>query len=185
MQNNRKGCLRAGCLASLFIPLVIVGALCMFFRSSRKLPEHFVLKVPIGGAISETRRDNGLPPFLGSKEPLSLQDLLFLFDHAASDSRVAEVLLDIDGLRTGAAKNAELRDALERLRARGKKVTAFLRSPEDADYLLATACDSVFLEKGGFLLLDGLKAEMLFYTGTLEKIGVSFQAAQWKKYKSA
>ncbi len=184
MQNNKKGCLHRGCLVSLLIVIGSVAAFCLLFRSTRSLPDRFVLKVHIGGALDETRRDSGLPRFLASKEPLSLQDLLFLFDHAASDRRVERVLLDIDGLKTSAAKNAELRDAIEKLRARGKKVTAFLRSPEDGDYLLASACDSLVIQKGGFLLLDGLKAEMLFFSGTLGKIGVGFQAAQWKKYKS-
>jgi protease IV len=184
MQNNKKGCLRAGCLASFLVPIVIVAGLFMFFKSSRTLPDRFVLKVPIGGTLEEIRKESGLPPFLARQEPLSLQDLLFIFDHAASDSRVREVLLDIDGLRTSAGKNEELRDALGKLRASGKKVTAFLRSPEDSDYLLASACDSLVIEKGGFLMLDGFKAEMLFYAGTLGKIGVGFQAAQWKKYKS-
>jgi protease IV len=184
MQNNGKGCLRAGCLASFLIPLVIAAGLFLFLRSSHNLPDRFVLKVPIGGSLDEIRNQSALPPFLARQEPLSLQDLLFILDHAASDSRVREVLLDIDGLKTSPAKNAELRDALEKLRASHKKVTAFLRSPEDGDYLLASACDSLVIEKGGFLLLDGFKAEMLFYAGSLGKIGVGFQAAQWKKYKS-
>jgi protease-4 len=185
MQYNGKGCLRWGCLTAFVLPCVLVALLFAAARLSHRLPERFVLKVPIGGSIEEARSQGSLPPFLGAKEPLAMQDLLFIFDHAASDSRIAGVLLDIDGLRTGAAKNAELRDAISMLRARGKKVTAFLRSPEDADYLLASACDSVVMSDGGFLLLDGLKAEMLFYAGALGKIGVGFQAAQWKKYKSA
>lgn len=184
MRKNGKGRPRAGCLATIVISMVLAVVLVLLVRTSQRLPDQFVLKVPLGGSIDEISRDTGLPPFLASRPPLSMQDLLFIFDHAASDNRVREVLLDVHGLRTGAAKNAELRDAVERLRARGKKVTAFLRSPEDGDYLLASACDRIVLEKGGFLLLDGLKAEMLFYAGTLGKIGVGFQAAQWKKYKS-
>lgn len=184
MQKKTNGCLRPGCLVSLFLSMLIIVASVLYFRFSQGLPDRFVLRVPLGGSIDEMRQESGLPPFLASREPLSMQDILFVLDHAAGDERVGEVLLDIDGLRTSAAKITELRDAVEKIRAGGKKVTAFLRSPEDSDYLLASACDSLVIEKGGFLLLDGLKAEMLFFTEALGKIGVSFQAAQWKKYKS-
>ena len=113
-----------------------------------------------------------------------MQEILFVLNNAAVDERVQEVLLDIGGLHATPAKIAELRTAIEKVRKAGKKVTAFLRSGEDSDYLLATSGDSIVLERGGYLLLDGLKAESLFYTTPLGKIGVQVQAAQWKQYKS-
>ncbi|TLU86041.1 MAG: signal peptide peptidase SppA [Chlorobium sp.] len=183
-QKKGKGCFRPGCIALVIIPLLLIAVLFICFRSSRSLPDRFALLVPLGGTIDEIRRESGLPPFIASREPLSLQDILFILDHASGDKRVSEVLLTIGELKTTPAKITELRQAIEKVRSRGKKVTAFLHSAGDSDYLLASACDSVVIERGGFLLLDGLKAETLFYAGTLGKIGVGFQAAQWKKYKS-
>jgi protease IV len=171
-------------MALLIIPIVVFAVLFIFIRSSRALPDRFALLVPLGGTIDEIRHESGLPPFISSREPLSLQDLLFILDHASTDKRVGEVLLTIGELKTTPAKISELRHAIDKVRAGGKKVTAFLHSAGDSDYLLATACDSIIIERGGFLLLDGLKAETLFYAGALGKIGVGFQAAQWKKYKS-
>ncbi|MEI6756821.1 MAG: signal peptide peptidase SppA [Chlorobium sp.] len=182
MPKKKWGCFRTGCLALLIIPVLLVG-LFWFLRPSHSLPDRFVLTVPLGGALNEIRENSSLP-FLPSREPLSLQELLFILDHATRDNRVEELLLDIGGLHTTPAKITQVREAIEKVRKGGKKVTAFLHSAEDSDYLLATACDSIILERGGFLLLDGLKAETLFYTTPLGKIGVEFQAAQWKKYKS-
>ncbi len=190
MSNNNDmpkkpwSCLRKGCLLLTVIPLLFFVGLFLAVRSSHSVPERFVLVLPLAGDISEIHNESAAIPFLSSRKPLSLQELLFILDHATRDERVREVLLDIGGLKTTPAKIAELRQAVEKVRRGGKRVTAFLRSAEDSDYLLATACDSIIVERGGYLLLDGLKAETLFYTTPLGKIGVTFQASQWKKYKS-
>ncbi|MCX6179054.1 MAG: signal peptide peptidase SppA [Chlorobiales bacterium] len=185
--NNPKkgwGCFRYGCLGAIVILVLLIGCVFWALRTPYSLPDRFVLTVPLSGSISEVRRESSGLPFFSSSASLSLQELLFILDNAATDGRVKEVLLDIGGVQASPAKIAEIRQAVEKVRRGGKKVTALLHSAEDNDYLLAAACDSIMLERGGFLLLDGLKAETLFYTTPLGKLGVEFQAAQWKKYKS-
>jgi protease-4 len=181
---KRRGCFRNGCLALVLLPVLFFAGLFWAYHSSHALADRFVLVVPLSGEIDEIRNESSSLPFFPSRESLSLQELLFVLNHAVTDERVREVLLDIRGLHSSPAKIAELREAVEKVRKGGKKVTAFLRSAEDADYLLATAGDTIIVERGGYLLLDGLKAEMLFYTTPLGKIGVNVQASQWKKYKS-
>jgi protease-4 len=181
---KKRGCFRNGCLVFFLLSLLFFAGIFWAYRSSRALPDRFVLVLPLSGGVDEIRDENASLPFLSSQESLSLQELLFVLDHAATDKRVREVLLDIRGVKSSPAKIAELREAVEKVRKGGKKVTAFLHSAEDSDYLLAVACDSIIVERGGFLLLDGLKAETLFYTTPLGKIGINVQAAQWKKYKS-
>jgi len=181
---KRRGCFRNGCLTLIIVSLLIAVGLFFAFRSSHSIPERFVLVLSFKGGVDEIRNESSSLPFMPSRGPLSLQEMLFVLDHAVADERVREVLLDIDGLQTSPAKVAELRSAIEKVRKGRKKVTAFLHSAEDSDYLLASACDSIIVERGGSLLLDGLKAESLFYTTPLGKIGVQVQAAQWKKYKS-
>ena len=181
---KRWGCLQKSCFGLIVILVFITGTMFWAFRSSHSVPDKFVLTVPLSGSISEIRHDSSALPFFTSRASLSLQELLFILDHATTDDRVKEVLLDIGGLQTSPAKIAEIRQAVEKVRKGGKKVTAFLHSAEDSDYLLATACDTIIIERGGNLLMDGLKAETLYYTTPLGKIGIAFQAAQWKKYKS-
>ncbi|MBV5303737.1 MAG: signal peptide peptidase SppA [Chlorobium sp.] len=180
----RQGCFRNGCLTLLIVPLLIAVGLFFAFRSSHSIPDRFVLVLPLNGGIDEIRNESSSLPFMPSRGPLSLQEILFVLDHAVDDERVRELLLDIDGVRSSPAKVAELRSAIEKVRKGGKRVTALLHSAEDSDYLLASACDSIIVERGGSLLLDGLRAESLYYTTPLGKIGVQVQAAQWKKYKS-
>ncbi|MBV5326334.1 MAG: signal peptide peptidase SppA [Chlorobium sp.] len=182
--NKKSGCWRIGCFSFVVVPILIAVSAFFYFRSSYVLPDKFVLSVPIQGNLDEVHSLSSSLPLLSSAEPLSFQDLLFLFDHAAGDKRIGSILLEIGGVHANPAKLTELRYSIEKMKASGKKVVAFLRSAEDSDYLLATACDSIVVEEGGFLMLDGLKAETLFYTKSLNKIGITFQASQWKTYKS-
>jgi len=180
-----RGCLQAGCLTVIIAPILIVTALFFVLRSSHKAPDRFVLVLPLSGTLNEINSESSALPFMPSSGDLSLQEALFVLDHATTDEHVGEVLLDIGDVQASPAKIAEMRSAVEKVRKRGKKVTAFLHdSTDDNDYLLASACSSIVMERGGYLLLDGLKAESFFYTTPLEKLGVQVQAAQWKSYKS-
>ena len=185
-KNREKGgCFRAGCLTAVVAVLLLAGLGWFAQQWGNRLPGRFVLRVPVSGAIDERSPDAASLPFGGERQPLSLEELLTLFDRAKSDRRVDSVLLEIDGLGAPVAKAQELERSIAELRKSGKKVTALLDTPEDKDYRLAAACDSVIVRKGSWMMLDGLKAEMFFFSDPLKKLGVSFQAAQWKKYKSA
>ncbi|MGB8247295.1 MAG: S49 family peptidase [Chlorobium sp.] len=180
-----KSCLQKGCLFSLVIPAILALLFFWISRSSHDLPDRFVLVVPVGGSLEERSAESVSLPFLMQGEDLSFQDLLFICNQAATDTRIKTVLLEIGNVHSSPAKITELRQAIARLRAGGRRVVAWLHSAEDSDYMLAAACDSVVVERGGYLLLDGLRAETLYYTTPLGRVGVAFQAAQWKKYKSA
>ncbi|NTV25052.1 MAG: signal peptide peptidase SppA [Chlorobiaceae bacterium] len=182
---KKRGCLRTGCLTVLALPIVLVVIAWAMNSWSHRLPGSFVLRLPVTGQIDERPADPVSVPFSSGKQPLSLQELLTVMERAGGDARVRSVLLDIDGVSAPPAKIEELRHAIEGLRRSGKRVTAFLHTPEDKDYLLAVACDTVIVQKGSWLLLDGLKAESFYFAEPLGKLGIGFQASQWKKYKSA
>jgi protease IV len=185
---NRKkgGCFRTGCLTVIIAVLLLAGLGVVAHLWGKRLPGRFVLRVPLSGQIDERPPDSASLPFGGTdRKALSLEELLTILDRARTDRRVDSVRLDIDGLAAPSAKIQELRSAIAALRKSGKKITAFLNTPEDKDYQLAVACDSIIVRKGSWMMLDGLKAELFFFTDPLKKLGISFQAAQWKKYKSA
>ncbi|MCW8797162.1 MAG: signal peptide peptidase SppA [Chlorobium sp.] len=185
MQKKKIGAGKIGCIVVVVVFLVMVIGIYRLFNDRKALPEDFVLKINLSGDIAETTGTGFELPFQSGSNELSLQDIMFLLERAGEDNRVRSVLLDIGGLQTASAKIQQLQLAIEQARKAGKTVNAFLRNAGDQDVWLASACDTITAERGNFLMLDGLKAELLFYTGTLEKIGVSFQAAQWSAWKSA
>lgn len=184
MANKKIGGWKVGCIVVVLLFLVLSIGVYRAFTAQKSLPGEFVLKIDVSGDIMEAPETGFSLPFEPQSQELSLQDIIFLLQRAADDKRVKSILLDINGVRTGSAKIQQIQRAIERTRESGKRVNAFLRNAGDQDVWLASACDGIIAERGNFLLLDGLKAELLFYTGTLEKLGVSFQAAQWTAWKS-
>lgn len=181
---KKRGCFRTGCFLFLLLPLLLLIGVSVRILLSRSLPDRFALVVPLTGTLEERHTKSEIFTYGNSRAPLSLQELLLMLDQAATDERVSDVVLDLGGFNASSAKMAELRDAITNLRKNGKKSIAFLRDGDDGQYLLATACDTIMVPRGGFLQLDGLRAELLFFSETLGNIGIDMQAAQWKEYKS-
>ena len=103
---------------------------------------------------------------------------------AAMDDRVRAVSLYCGGLQTGWAKAQELRWAIRDFKQSGKPVKAFLEAASMLDYYVATAADEIAIAPEAFLDVKGLRAEVSFYKGTLEKIGISAELERIGKYKS-
>lgn len=106
-------------------------------------------------------------------------------DKAAKDDDLTGVVLHIHGPEIGWAKLHEFREAVKRVRASGKTVTAWMESGSTKDYLLAAACDKIVLPESGMLMLLGLRAEVTFYKNLFDMIGVQPQMMQIGEYKAA
>src|SRR5207247_7026566 len=90
--------------------------------------------------------------------------------------RIEGLLVAIDGPGVGSARLQELRDAIVDFQKGGKWAVAYLEtagefSPGNRDYYLATACGSIWLAPPGDINLTGLRAEVSFVRGTLDKLG--------------
>jgi protease-4 len=146
-------------------------------ESKKKSVVRFTLK----GDYPEGASQAGL---FGDVRP-TLAKLIERLEDAAADKAVAAVWLRIEDTELGRGKISELRAAIARVRKAGKPVYAELTSAESGQYLLASACDEVFMPPSGMLLLPGVRAEMTFYKGLLDKLGLQFDALQMGKYKGA
>jgi protease-4 len=104
---------------------------------------------------------------------------------AKSDSAVKALYLQIDGINVGWGKLDELRRALVDFRKSGKKAHAYLESGESKAYLLALACDEVTMPPSGWLMLTGLRAEVSFYKGLFDKVGITADMMQMGEFKGA
>lgn len=150
-------------------------------KGSDDVPTRMFAHIEVHGAYPEGA---GAPGIFGEiRETLSAG--LRRFDKAAKDDDVAGVILHINGPDLGWAKLHEFRRAIERMRAAGKTVTAWMESGSTRDYLLAAACDRVVLPESGMLMLLGLRAEVTFYKNLFDMIGVQPQMMQIGEYKAA
>jgi protease IV len=124
------------------------------------------------------------PGLFGELQP-SLANLVQRMDAAAADKDVAAVWLKIESPAIGRGKICELRAAIARLRKAKKPVYAELTTASTGHYLLAAACEQIIMPPSGMLLIPGVRMEVSFYKGLLDKLGLQFDVLQMGKYKGA
>jgi protease-4 len=114
-----------------------------------------------------------------------LADGIARLDKAAADDSLQGVILRIDNPSIGWAKLNEFQKAIARVRAKGKKVHAWVDGGSSMDYLLATGCDEISMPEPGALMLLGLRAEVSFYKNLFDKLDVKPEMLRVGEFKSA
>ncbi len=121
----------------------------------------------------------------GDVDTRRLVSILSAFRRVSDDSGVVALLLQVDGLTCGWGTIQELRDAIHRVRGRGKKVLVHLVAGTTRDYYLAAAADRVILDAAGGIRLVGLTSQVTFFKELFDKIGVDAEFEKIAEYKSA
>lgn len=119
------------------------------------------------------------------KAPLSLVDLEGAFDRIANDSRPKGVILYVRGFAMSLADLQSLKDIIERLRARGKRVIMYAQDYGMAEYFVASSADKIILQRGGMLSTTGLLRSQTFLKDSLEAIGLQAESVAISPYKGA
>ncbi len=161
----------------------LLATVTSYWRESVLMPQRGCLEIPLSGEIAETR-----PPFSlfgGDGARHTLRGLLDRINYAAGARDIQAIVLRCGSISTNFTILDELRQAIVDFRKTGKVVVAYLENPGNGTYYLATAADYVVLTPNGYLGLVGLKSEVPFLRGTLEKVGVKAYYARVGKYKSA
>jgi protease-4 len=156
-----------------------------FSHSSRghaigRRARHVELK--LSGAYPEEKLESRL----WKKSSRTFGDLVLGLDRLTADPTVTGVSLYIDSPRLGFAQLEEMRSSLVKLRRQGKLVTAYLAPfTGTGAYFLASAADRIAIQELDVLNITGLMAEVTFYKGTLDKLGIEAQMEAIGEYKSA
>src|SRR5256714_1849641 len=160
---------------------IVVSAL----RGNRpSIQDNSVLTLKISGALPDYVPDDPFRRIFGAP-PQSLGSLLAQLRKAKVDKRITAVMLDIDMSDAGWAKSEEIRGAIQDFRSSGKPVYAYMETGLNKDYYIATACDKIFVPPPGELFTIGLAADVMFFRGSLDKLGVYPDVYQIGAYKSA
>jgi protease IV len=181
--------LLVGCVAFLSVVFslqAVQGAFSVKVSVKKKAAKS-AAKGPIVVSLTldgEYREGPGSPGIFGDLEP-SLGDIVRRLDAAAADKDVSAVWLKINDLAVGRAKIFELQGAIARLRKAGKPVYAELTSAGSGEYMLASACDQIVMPPCGVVVIPGVRAEITFYKGLLDKLGLEFDVLKMGKYKGA
>lgn len=158
------------------------------FVVSKPLPKSMVLSLDLRDVPAETASRD----LLGGlwRPPRDMATTLEQLWRAADDPRVLGVYVEIGDETAGLARVQELRDAIARLRAKGKFAVGFTESfapgsEQFADYYLATALEEIWLQPSGTFGIAGMAVETPFIKGGLDRLGVRMEGGKRYEYKSA
>ena len=173
------------------LALAANGMLMLFiFVSPIFAEEHTVeetappVKKYVAFTLSGTFTDTKTVSTFGTSSTKTLRGLFKKLDALKNDDEVAGVIFKIGNVGVGWATLQEIRDKLSELRDAEKETIGYLESGGNAEYLLAAAMGSIVLMPTGSLNLTGLRAEVLFYKGLLEKLDIQADMLAMGKYKS-
>jgi protease-4 len=169
------------------ILVAILGIALLWIALRRGEPtirDNSVLALRVGGSLPDYSPDDPFKKFFGGPDQ-SLTGLVMQFKKAKVDKRIRAILLDVDMSDAGWGKAEEIRDAITDFRSSGKPVYAYIEFGLNKEYYIASACNKVIVPPPGELFINGLAADVMFFRGSLDKLGVYPDIYQIGKYKSA
>src|SRR5882757_7255699 len=164
---------------------LVVGLVVYSIRNNEPtIRDNSVLSLRIEGDLPDYVPEDITRKLFGQNDQ-SLTNLLLQFKKAKVDKRITAILLEIKMSGAGWAKADEIRDAIADFRTSGKPIYAYMEYGSNKEYYIATACDKIFVAPPGDLYINGLAAEVMFFRGSLDKLGIYPEVFQIGKYKNA
>jgi protease-4 len=112
-------------------------------------------------------------------------ETLALVQEAQKDKKIDGILLNTSGFQASREYLWELRTALERCKASGKKIAAYFDNADFDLYALVSVADRVIMDAAGSLQFSGYVWGRFYVKDTLDKLGVGFRELRYMEYKSA
>ncbi len=176
---------------SLTLVTITIGALVQSATNheAAKIPDKSILTIDLSRSIVDLDPGKTLQQALAGEATrvTELKSVLNAIESATTDPRILAIYLDGSKSKlssTGFATLKEVRNALERFRAKGKKVIAYNVDMDKRDYYLSSVADRIFLNPMGSVDINGFRSETMFFKNALDKYGIGVEVVRVGKYKS-
>ena len=177
-----------GVLCGMLLAFLVLVAVALVATTISTMPprvqESTTLVLDLEGAIIEQNPTALTARLVQGRMKPSLREIVENVDKAADDDRVTAMVVRLRSPQLGWAKAEELRAALGRFRKAGKSVHCHMIHGGLREYYLATACGEIYMQPVGLLDIKGIRAEAMFWKGTLDKIGAQAELVHTGEYKT-
>ena len=175
-------------LGAIYLITILFTIMILAGRKG-KVPSSTILEADFEKPMVEDIPETPTAKFTLPDRPV-VRDVVDALDRAGNDDRVKGLIARVGAVQMGMAQTQELREAVQRFRAKKKFAIAFAETfgefgPGNNSYYLATAFDQIYLQPSGDIGLTGLMLESPFIKGTLEKLGTRFHGDHRYEYKNA
>ncbi|MBD2293041.1 signal peptide peptidase SppA [Anabaena sphaerica FACHB-251] len=123
------------------------------------------------------------------EDRITLRKVIETVEKAERDPRIVGIY--IDATKSGAASGLgyaslkEIRQALDKFRASGKKIVAYSTDWNEREYYLSSVANNIVLNPVGLMEINGLSSQPMFLAGALQKYGIGVQVVRVGKFKGA
>ena len=177
---------------SIAIVSVTIGAIIQSATNSNdtvKVPNKSILTIDLSRSIVDLNPGKTLQEAIAGEanRVIELKSVLNSIDAATKDKRILAIYLDGSSGKlssTGFATLKEVRTALERFRATGKKIIAYNIDIDKRDYYLSSVANQIFINPMGSVDINGFRSETMFFKNAFDKYGIGVEVVRVGKYKS-
>ncbi len=181
------------CISMIIIFFLFIGILSGIVASSSKeivtISPKTVLKLTFDKPIIERNTNDPLENLnffgVGKEKSVGLKEIIENLEKAKNDPNINGIYLELSEIPSGLSTIKEVRDALLEFKQSGKFVYAYGNYLTQKAYYLASVADKIYLNPQGSIEWKGLRSEVLFFKGTLQKLGIEAEIIRHGKYKSA
>jgi len=179
------------CVILVFLFSALIAGFSKQFEEDKvAVKPNSVLRMNTNYSISEQTQSgfpSGISVFtMGADHSLGLNDILANIKNAETDKNIKGIYLELGLNPNSYATLQEIRDALEDFKKNsGKFVIAYGEVISQTSYYLGSVADKIYMNPSGAVDFKGLNAELSFYKGTMDKLGIKTQVFYDGKFKSA
>lgn len=171
-------------LATFIMFLIFMGIVSVIVSMQDKpaeIRDNSILVLTLDKPVSDR-----VPSILfSSSRYLGLNDILKNIKKAKEDSKIKGIYIEPSFIPAGLATIDEIRNAILDFKESGKFVICYSDYFTQASYYMATAADKIYMNPEGLFPLVGMRAQILFFKGTMEKLGIKPEIIRHGEFKSA
>ncbi len=177
------------------VPLILIWALLHFGDTTHPKKtaaavskEPYSLWLYLNTGIIENEPQMGqelFREFFGGDDGIYLPTVRSLLKKAASDGKVKDLQIVLNGLSGSPADIEELRTILTEFKAAGKPMISWVSHLDNAALMVASLTDKINLNPVADVSLPGPAFPMTYFGEALKRLGVEMQVIKTGKFKSA
>ena len=174
-----------GIFAFIFLSFIVIAIIGAFTDDGVVIKESSILRIKLNKPITERAPEDPFAEVMGFSGNLGLIDMVEAIENAKTDDKIKGIYLEPDYPMAGFASLEAIRSALVDFKESGKFITAYSEVYTESGYYLASVADNIYMNPRGMFELNGLSANLTFFKGTFDKLGIEPEIFRVGDFKSA
>ncbi len=157
-------------------------------KEKKEIKEKSILYLKLDQTIQDQNKEEDFNFSLNSLNTKnnSLECILKSIEKAKTDEKITGIFLEPSIINAGIASSTEIRNKLNEFKKETNKfIISYSEVYSQKAYYIASVSNSVYMHPEGVLDIRGLASNALFFTESLERLGVQPEIIRHGKFKSA